>query len=106
MPMKATKSGSGGLPFTISAMRVILLYQSRLLGFVERPIVESATRQHLSIRLETKASRRSKDLPKASRVGEQEFVAAGRLLDSSLAHLATDEKPAHIPTGIRNPVPF
>jgi hypothetical protein len=52
----------------------------------------------------TKASRRSKDLPKASRVGEQEFVAAGRLLDSSLAHLATDEKPAHIPTGIRVPL--
>jgi len=66
-------------------MGVILLSHSRLLGSAERPIVESGTRHHLSIRLGAKAARCSKDLLKASRVGEQEFVAAGRLLASSLA---------------------
>ena len=59
----------------------------------------------LSIRLGTKASRCSKHLPKASRVGDQEFVAAGRLLSSSLAQLAIDEASRTPSSSGRNPHP-
>src|SRR6516225_10836498 len=68
---------------------------SRLLGSAETPIVESGTRHHLSIRLGTKASRCSNDLLKASSVGGQGFVAAGRLLTSSCSAPIYQCEPEH-----------